>query len=100
MAGVAVQVAEGGDRPIGARVAEPARGPHRGRAGVGGIGDRQLGGGEDRLAGAPAELVGGLGEAGVLALVVGDDALEAVGRGKKRPSRIIRAWFDWMPRPR
>ena len=49
--GVAPQVSEGGHRPIAAGVAQPAGGPHRRRAGIVRIGDGQLAGDEDRLAG-------------------------------------------------
>ena len=73
------------DRPVGRGVAEPPGGPHRGGPGVGRVGDGQLGGDEDRLAGALGDLGGRLGEAGVLALVVGDDPLEAVV-GVERPA--------------
>ena len=50
-------MAEGGDRPVAARIAEPAGGPRRRRSGVVGIGDGQFGGDEDRLAGGLAQLV-------------------------------------------
>ena len=49
--GIAVEVTERGDRPVAARVAEPTGGAHRRRSGVAGIGDGELGRGEDRLAG-------------------------------------------------
>ena len=49
--GIAPEVSEGGHGPIAAGVAEPARGPHRRRAGIVRVGDGQLAGDEDRLAG-------------------------------------------------
>ena len=70
--------AERGDGAIRARVTEPAGGAHRGGSGIVGIGDGELGRGEDRLAGGVRDLGGGLGEARVLALVIRDDAFEAV----------------------
>ncbi len=98
--GASPQVVERGDRPVGRGVAEPAGGADRRRAGVVGGGDRQLGRGQDRLAGLGGDLGGGLREAGVLALVVGDDALEAVVGVEAALRASCRAWFDWMPRPR
>src|SRR6187431_2583386 len=80
MSGIAPEVAEGGDGPVTARVAVPTTSANGCRAGVGGVGDGELGGGEDRLAGGLAEGSGDLGEAGVLALVVVDDPVEAVAR--------------------
>src|SRR4029453_1126860 len=80
VAGVAPEVVEGGHRPVRRRVAEPSRGPDGGGAGVVGVGHGQLGGGEDGLAGDLRQVGGGLGEPGVLALVVLHDPLEAVVR--------------------
>ena len=76
--GVPGEVFERRDRPVGRGVAEAAGGADGGRAGVGRVGDGELGGREDRLAGRGGDVGGGLGEAGVLALVVLDDPLEAV----------------------
>ena len=98
--GVPPEVSEGGHGAIAAGVAEPARGPHRRRAGIVRIGDGELAGGQDRLAGRrrsarpPRWRSGRPDVRGTRRSGRGRD------RGRTRPSRIIRAWFDWMPMPR
>ena len=54
--GIPPEVSEGGHGAIAAGVAEPARGPHRRRAGVVRVGDGELAGGQDRLARGLTEL--------------------------------------------
>ena len=97
--GVLPEVPERGHRAVRARVAEASGRAHRRGARVVGRGDRELGRGEDRLAGRVGDLGGGLREPRVLALVVRDDAFEAVVGIEAAVAQRARR-FDWMPRPR
>src|SRR5690606_1915522 len=71
--GVAMEVTERRHGPVTAGVAESTRGAHGSRSGIGGVGDRELGRAQDRLAGPVTQFGGRLCEPAVLPLVVLDD---------------------------